>query len=203
LATSPANQKVLGFSRGGWRIPIFAATGFAILGIGIMITSVSLNQEYHVALARQAMAQGHWNTMQKHAQMARTPLRTLDTYAVPVSFLEGFAFMKQGRVDAAISLFKLADRENPDRFYILNNLAIMYAVRDEQNKADELFQRLGRLYPEHPEATCNLALLLLNQGKENEALRLIERIPRDKIPTPLFKKFFPSSSSDHSADKKN
>jgi predicted Zn-dependent protease len=79
----------------------------------------------------------------------------------------------------------------------------MYALRGEQHKADELFQRLARLYPEHPEATCNLALLLLNQGKENEALRLIERIPRDKIPTALLKKFFPSSSSDHSADKKN
>ena len=203
LATAPANQKVMGFSRGGWKIPIFAASAFVILGIGIIITSVSLKQEYQVALARQAMSQGHWNTMQKHAQMARTPLRTLDTYAVPVSFLEGFAFMKQGRVDAAISLFKLADRENPDRFYILNNLAIMYAVRGEKHKADELFQRLGRLYPEHPEAACNLALFLLNQGKENEALQLIERIPRDKIPTAILKKFFPTSSSDHSVDKKN
>lgn len=203
LATAPSNQKIMGFSRSRWRIPIFAASAFVMLGIGIIITSVSLNQEYHVALARQAMSQGHWNTMQKHAQMARTPLRTLDTYAVPVSFLEGFALMKQGRADAAFSLFKLADRENPDRFYILNNLAVMYAIRGEKHKADELFQRLDRLYPEHYEATCNQALFLLNQGKENEALRLLEQIPRDKIPTKLLKKFLPLSSSDHSADKKN
>jgi O-antigen ligase len=189
LATRPTDQKMEGFSRWGFRIPIFAGLAVAILGVGVTIAGVSLKQEYHVALAREAMSRGHWNTMQKHARLARTPLRTLDNYAVPVSFLEGFALMKKGNFGEALPLFESADRENPDRFYILNNLAVLYAARGENPKALELFMRLVRLYPEHAEASCNLALFFLEQGKTNEALRVIEQIPRDKIPFSVLQRF--------------
>jgi tetratricopeptide (TPR) repeat protein len=193
LATRPTDQKLEGFSRWGYRIPVFGGLGVAILGVGITIAGVSLNQEHHVALAREAMSRGHWNTMQKHARLARTPLRVLDTYTVPVSFLEGFALMKKGSFGEAVPLFESANRENPDRFYILNNLAVIYAARGENSKALELFMRLVRLYPEHTEAPCNLALFLLEQGKTNEALRVIEQIPRDKIPPSILQRF-PSPS---------
>jgi len=188
MAARPTIKKTPGFSLVKPRFPVFAALAFFILGVGITIASFSWNQEYHVALAREAMSRGHWNTMQKQAELARTPLRTLDTYAVPVSFLEGFALMKKGSVDAAVSLFELADRENPDRFYILNNLAILYATRGENQKAGELFQRLFRLYPEHPEAACNLALFLLGQGEKNKALQVLEGVPKDEIPPRLLEK---------------
>ncbi len=196
LVRRPDNQKIQGFTGWDFRSSIFAGLVFAFLGVGIAIAGASLNQEHHVAQAREAMSRGHWNTMHKHARLARTPLRTLDTYAVPVAFLEGFALMKKGSVDEAVSFFELADRENPDRFYILNNLAIMYAARGENQKAGELFQRLVRVYPEHAEASCNLALFFLDEGKTNEALRVIERISRDKIPPSVLQRF-----SDFSADK--
>jgi len=189
LATRPTDQKLEGFSRWDFKIPIFTALAFGLLGIGITIASVSLKQEHHVALAREAMSRGHWNTMQKQAHLARASLRTLDTYAVPVSFLEGFALMKKGSIDEAVPLFELADRESPDRFYILNNLAVMYLARGNDQKAGELFQRLHRLYPEEIEAACNLALFLLNQGQTDQALRVIEKVPREKIPPSILQKF--------------
>jgi tetratricopeptide (TPR) repeat protein len=189
LAIRPADHPPGVISRRNFRIPIFAALAFGLLGIGITIASVSLKQEHHVALAREAMSRGHWNTMQKQAQLARTSLRTLDTYAVPVSFLEGFALMKKGSIDEALPLFELADRENPSRFYILNNLAVMYLARGMDQKAGELFQRLHRLYPEEPEATCNLALFLLNHGQTDQALKLIENFPREKIPPSILQRF--------------
>jgi O-antigen ligase len=189
LAIRPADHPPGVISRRNFRIPIFAALAFGLLGIGITIASVSLKQEHHVALAREAMSRGHWNTMQKQAQLARTSLRTLDTYAVPVSFLEGFALMKKGSIDEALPLFELADRENPIRFYILNNLAVMYLARGMDQKAGELFQRLHRLYPEEPEATCNLALFLLNHGQTDQALKLIENFPREKIPPSILQRF--------------
>ncbi len=189
LAMQPADHPPGVISKRTFRIPIFAALAFGLLGIGITIASVSLKQEHHVALAREAMSRGHWNTMQKQAQLARTSLRTLDAYAVPVSFLEGFALMKKGSVDEAVPLFELADRESPDRFYILNNLAVIYAARGENQKAGELFQRLRRLYPEEPEAACNLALFLLNQGQTDQASRVIENVPREKIPPSVLQKF--------------
>ena len=189
LATRPTDQKLEGFSRWDFKIPIFTALAFGLLGIGITIASVSLKQEHHVALAREAMSRGHWNTMQKQAHLARASLRTLDTYAVPVSFLEGFALMKKGSIDEAVPLFELADRESPDRFYILNNLAVMYLARGNDQKAGELFQRLHRLYPEEIEAACNLALFLLNQGQADQALQVIEKVPREKIPPSILQKF--------------
>ena len=189
LAMQPADHPPGVISKRTFRIPIFSALAFGLLGIGITIAGVSLQQEHHVALAREAMARGHWNTMQKHAHLARTSLRTLDTYAVPVSFLEGFALMKKGSIDEAAALFKVADRENPNRFYILNNLAVIYAARGENQKAGELFQRLRRLYPEEPEAACNLALFLLNQGQTDQASRVIENVPREKIPPSVLQKF--------------
>lgn len=189
LATRPAGHLPGVISRSNFRIPIFTALAFGLLGIGITIASVSLMQEHRVALAREAMSRGHWNTMQKQAQLARTPLRTLDTYAVPVSFLEGFALMKKGSVDEAVPLFELADRENPNRFYILNNIAVMHVSRGEYDKAGELFQRLHWLYPEEIEAACNLALFLLNQGQTDQALRVIEKVPREKIPPSVLQKF--------------
>ncbi len=189
LATRPADQKIQDFTKRDFRIPIIGAIASTMLGIGITISAISLIQEHHVALAREAMSRGHWNTMLKHARLARTPLRNLDAYAVPVSFLEGFAVMKKGSYDEAMSLFELADRENPDRFYILNNLAVVYAARGENQNAGELFQRLVRLYPEQAEASCNLALFLLDQGKTNEAISVIQKIPPEKIPPSVLQRF--------------
>jgi len=173
----------------GLRIPIFAASAIFLLGAGISIAGISWNQEHHVALARKAMERGHWNSMQKHAHLARTPLRTLDTYAVPVSFLEGFAWMKKGDFNAATSLFELAEMESPSRFYTLNNLAVMYDARGEKQKAGEILQRLHRLYPEESEVSCNLAMFLLDEGKNDQALQVIKDIPKEKIPHSVLQKF--------------
>jgi len=189
LAARSETEKRHNISFGPLRIGIFAGVAFAAVGVGFTIAIVSLNQEHHVALAREAMSRGHWSTMQKHSQLARTPLRTLDTYAVPVSFLEGFALMKKGNLDKAKPLIQGADRDNPDRFYILNNLAVIHAAQGEDQKAGEIFERLCRLYPEEPEAACNLALFLLNQGKTDQALRVIEKVPREKIPHSVLQKF--------------
>ena len=189
MAVMPSSKKAKKFAAFGLRIPIFGALAIFILGVGIAIASISWIQESHVALAREAMDRGHWNTMQKQAQLARTPLRTLDTYVVPVSFLEGFALMKKGDFNAALSLFELADRENPDRVYTLSNLAAMYDARGDNQKAGELFQRLHKLYPEEPEVACNLALFLLDQGKSEDALKVIEGVPSEKIPPFILQRF--------------
>lgn len=127
--------------------------------------------------------------MQKHAKLARTPLRTLDAYAVPVSFLEGFALMKKGRRDDAIELFELADAENPNRYYILNNLAILYAERGELEKSRNLFIKLTRHFPEQHEPVINFAVFLLDDGSEAEARRLLATVPNEKIPEAVLEKF--------------
>lgn len=168
---------------------LFAIIALGILAVGLPVAWISLDQEQHVRLAREAMERGHWNTMQKHAKLARTPLRTLDAYAVPVSFLEGFALMKKGRRDDAIELFELADAENPNRYYILNNLAILYAERGELEKSRNLFIKLTRHFPEQHEPVINFAVFLLDDGSEAEARRLLATVPNEKIPEAVLEKF--------------
>ncbi len=131
-----------------------------ILATGFIISIASLRQEHHVALAREAMKQKHWNTMLQHARLAKTPLRTLDNYAVPVSFLEGFALMKKGKVDEPIKLLEQAQKESPGRYFILNNLGILYSLRGDYTKAVALFQNLAERYPNRSEARQNLELSL-------------------------------------------
>ena len=46
--------------------------------------------------------------------------------ATPVSFLEGHAILKTGNFRSAIPLFEKAQRENPNRLYLLQNLADAY-----------------------------------------------------------------------------
>ncbi len=47
-------------------------------------------------------------------------------WAKPDSFLEGHAILKTGNFRSAISLFEKAQRENPNRLYLLQNLAVAY-----------------------------------------------------------------------------
>ncbi len=180
---------------------LFVIVALGILALGIPVTWVSLNQERHVHLAREAMERGHWNTMQKHARMARTLLRTLDSYAVPVSFLEGFALMKKGQRDDAIRLFELADMENANRYYILNNLALLYAQRGEVVKSRAIFMKLTRYFPEQHEPAINFAVFLYGHGDEKEARRLLSTVPREQIPAAVLDVFSrPPASGAGSSD---
>ena len=47
-------------------------------------------------------------------------------WAKPDSFLEGHAILKTGNFRSAIPLFEKAQRENPNRLYLLQNLADAY-----------------------------------------------------------------------------
>ena len=118
--------------------------------------------------------------MQARARSAATPLRTLDNYSVPVSFLEGFAWMKMGHDDYAIDCFRKARRENPDKFYILNNLGILLNDRGDYEDAMALFIQAINLYPERTEALHNLAVSLFDQERYEEAADVLLELPVER-----------------------
>jgi len=162
LAASDKFPAALPFAKQNNRrtLAVLVPASILILASGLIISIASLRQEHHVALAREAMKRGHWNTMLQHARLAKTPLRTLDNYAVPVSFLEGFALMKKGKVDEPIKLLEQAQKESPGRYFILNNLGILYSKQGDHTKAVAMFQHLIERYPNRPEARQNLELSL-------------------------------------------
>jgi Flp pilus assembly protein TadD/O-antigen ligase len=151
-----------------------------LIAAGLTISIASLRQEWLVAEAREAMRRSDWALMQSRSRMAATPLRTLDTYSVPVAFLEGFALMKMGYDDKAIDCFRKARRENPDKFYILNNLGILLNDRGDYDEATALFIQAINLYPERTEALHNLSVTLFDQKRFEEAADVLLELPLEK-----------------------
>ena len=151
-----------------------------LIAAGLTISIASLRQEWFVAEARDAMRRGDWAAMQSRARMAATPLRTLDNYSVPVAFLEGFALMKMGYDDMAIDCFWKARRENPDKFYILNNLGILLNDRGDYDDATALFIQAINLYPERTDALHNLSITLFDQKRFEEAADILLELPPEK-----------------------
>jgi O-antigen ligase len=151
-----------------------------LIAVGLTISIASLRQEWMVAQARDAMHRMDWQTMQARARAAITPLRTLDNYSVPVSFLEGFAWMKIGYDDEAIACFRQARRENPDKFYILNNLGILLNDQGDYDEAMALFIQAINLYPERTEALHNLAVSLFDQERYEEAADVLLELPEER-----------------------
>jgi O-antigen ligase len=151
-----------------------------LIATGLTISIASLRQEWRVAEAREAMRKMDWPTMQSRSRMAATPLRTLDNYSVPVSFLEGFAWMKMGHDDEAIACFQLARQQNPDKFYILNNLGILLNDRGDYDEAMALFIQAINLYPERTDALHNLAVSLFDQERYEEAADVLLELPIEK-----------------------
>ncbi len=64
-------------------------------------------------------------------------------WAKPDSFLEGHAILKTGNFRSAIPLFEKAQRENPNRLYLLQNLADAYLADGRKADAIECLE-LGR-----------------------------------------------------------
>ena len=68
--------------------------------------------------------------------------------ATPVSFLEGHAILKTGNFRSAIPLFEKAQRENPNRLYLLQNLADAYLAAGRKADAIECLELAIRRYPQ-------------------------------------------------------
>ena len=170
--------------------PIFQKNGYLIfictlllllLASGVTYSFAAIRQERHVALARKALEAGDWDTLAFRSRLAATLWRTLDNYAVPVCFLEGMAYMRQGKNDAAIACFEKARLENPNRFYILNNLGILYSQRGDYQRAISFLGYAADLYPQRFEILNNLASCYNQVGAYKKALSLLKKIPPEKM----------------------
>jgi O-antigen ligase/Flp pilus assembly protein TadD len=149
----------------------------ASLALGIAYATAALRQEREVLAARRAWKEGRWEDVRAAARRARTPWKTLDPLASPISFLEGMAEVRLGRLPEAIACLERARRENPNRMYVTNNLGILYARSGRLDEAIELFVTVAQRYPHRLEPFVNLAGCLIDAGRPEEAVALLEDIP--------------------------
>jgi len=125
-----------------------AASAIVILVAGTVYSLAAIKQENLVNYTRHWIKTGNFPAAIAYARQARTPWKTLDPVATPVSFLEGYAILKTGDARSAIPLFEQARRENPNRLYIFQNLADAYLAVGRKADAIECLELAIRRYPQ-------------------------------------------------------
>ncbi|MFM8734916.1 MAG: O-antigen ligase family protein [Pirellulales bacterium] len=166
----------------GWLVgpPLAAA-----LVLGISYSAAALDQEREVIAARRACRDGDWQAMLAAAERAATPWKTLDPLATPVAFLEGMARLQLGDLAGATACLEQAFAANPNRMYVVNNLAAVYAETGRFTEAIPLFALAAERYPDRIEPRHNLAACLLEAGQLAEAVDVIESVPEEMRPESL------------------
>ena len=155
------------------------------LVFGIAYAAAALDQEREVIAARRAARTSDWPAMLAAAERATTPWKTLDPLATPIAFLEGMARLHLGDRDAATACLERAVAANPNRMYVVNNLAALYAEAGRFDEAIPLFALAADRYPDRIEPRHNLAGCLVDAGRFAEAVAVIEDIPEELRPEPM------------------
>lgn len=104
------------------------------------------------------------------------PPEHLPASASPKTFLRAvYAFEKAGMKDGAIRAYRSALLRWPEDADIRFALANAYYHAKHLSEAEESYRKLLMITPSHPLALNNLALLLCETGKSEEALKLLEQ----------------------------
>lgn len=81
----------------------------------------------------------------------------------------GYLAIEKGDLDEALKVNLEAYDYNPENAIILDNLAHLYHLRGEMDKAGELFDKLIKKVPHFPEAYYDYGKFLEDTGKADEA----------------------------------
>ncbi len=84
-----------------------------------------------------------------------------------------------------VTLWSDSLKKYPMSFRIQNNLATAYVQSGETHLAEKAFLQSIKLNPGKAEAKINLAILYLNQGRLEEALRVIKDIDLKELRGPF------------------
>lgn len=155
------------------------------LALAAAFAAAALAQERDVIAARRAARAGDWPAMLAACRRADTPWKTLDPLATPVAFLEGMARLRLGDRESATACLERALVANPNRMYVVNNLAALYAEAGRFDDAIPLFALAADRYPDRLELRHNLAACLVDAGRYAEAVAVIEDVPEAVRPEPM------------------
>ncbi|TFG88844.1 MAG: tetratricopeptide repeat protein [Candidatus Atribacteria bacterium] len=89
--------------------------------------------------------------------------------------------MRQGRIDEAINTLSTALKIIPKDPVLLNNRGMCFMIRQDYNKALEMFAAAAGVKPENARYRANMAVSLVFLGRDDEAMSLYRQIlPEDQ-----------------------
>jgi O-antigen ligase len=118
----------------------------------------------------QAKMSGNWNNVIHFAAKTKNILYEADPTSTPLSWYEGSAWFIKGDASKACALYAEAYKINPTHLHILNNLGSCSEVTGESKSAEQYYREALTISPIFDEARINLAAVLYNEGKYQEAM---------------------------------
>lgn len=102
----------------------------------------------------------------------------------PDYYAEGVDLARQERYHEALTSFRLALRERPDDLATLEQMAVVYTRIGMTDEALKTYRRVLDREPGRPAAHYGAGFLLLNRGREDEAVEHLEAFLRQQPDTP-------------------
>lgn len=152
----------------------------ALLMFGVASLSVvRMNSEKKYPAIMAANHSRMWNTMERTAREARSPLCSLTPVGTPLAYYEAMAREQSGK--PALSNFADALQASPWHKQSLNDMArLYYTVTHDADSAEALFRKAIHVSPSFSYAYFNLAQLLLQEGKPEEAREVLLSLDLDR-----------------------
>ena len=137
--------------------------------------------EVHLTTAKLYKGKQHWQRIIKEIDKAYVSnIYELDRSSTPVHWYSGVAKFSLGQHEEAYLDFKRAHSLNPNHLHVLNNLATSYQLRGNSEKAKIYYNYALQISPRFEDASVNLAAVLFNEGKTQDALNVILRCNIEK-----------------------
>lgn len=114
---------------------------------------------------------------------------SIDRTSTPVNWYLGQAYFNLDRIDKAILNFKEAKDRNPYHNNVLNDLAACYSLKGDFERSELLYKSILKVYPKYSEGLRNLAIILYQQKRYDEAVNVLSQINSEiEIESEKFKK---------------
>lgn len=97
---------------------------------------------------------------------------------------EALALERQGDYDAALTSYRLALRDQPSNYKVLQNMAIAYSKTGQLDEAIRCYRGALQIEPKLSGAHYGLAFLLLKRGDVNDAAYHLEAFLMDAPGSP-------------------
>lgn len=94
----------------------------------------------------------------------------------------GYAYIRQGKYEIALPIFKALVILDPSDSYHAQTLGALYLQLNDPAKAIKSFDSALKLEADHAPTLLNLTKALFMMGKKNEALKLAEFLSREEDP---------------------
>lgn len=94
----------------------------------------------------------------------------------------GFAYIRQGKYDIALSIFEALCLVDPESAYDAQTLGALYLQLGNPTKAFRLLDRALKLDADHSPTLLNLAKALFSLGRKQEGLQLANVLKNDSNP---------------------